>query len=126
MSDLESATPHRTPLAVHARTTHAAITFQLVTDSDHKFTDERRVIPSSPPRACRAHLRITAGGDGVLYAVHGVTSQISAVVNSVPDICTVLQEQCAYWRSGPRRLLHPQLCPLPVGAEARRFVPATW
>ncbi|GBP86538.1 hypothetical protein EVAR_69058_1 [Eumeta japonica] len=176
MSDLESATPHRTPLAVHAHAPHMQpscfqlIAMQMATRCPYEGSTEivrvaapnrklnavgqwtpqgsaisalirRRDIvtetcqvttslpmkdvchSSSSPRACRAHLRITAGGDGVLYAVHGVTSQISAVVNSVRYICTVLQ--VCLLEVGPETTTAPATCSvtsrgLRRGASCRR------
>ncbi|GBP89057.1 hypothetical protein EVAR_61721_1 [Eumeta japonica] len=123
---LESATPHRTPLAVHAHTPHAAIMFSTRHSElagDHKFTDES-VCHSSSSRAYRAHLRITAG-DGVLYAVHGVTSQISAVVNSVPIHLYGVTGAVCLLEVGPETTTAPATCSVTSrgrGAWCRRYV----
>ncbi|GBP86534.1 hypothetical protein EVAR_69054_1 [Eumeta japonica] len=81
---------------------------------------------SSSPRAYRAHLRITAGGDGVLYAVHGVTSQISAVVNSVPIHLYGVTGAVCLLEVGPETTTAPATCSvtsrgLRRGAWCRRY-----
>ncbi|GBP67606.1 hypothetical protein EVAR_98660_1 [Eumeta japonica] len=73
----------------------------------------------------RAHLRITAGGDGVLYAVHGVTSQISAVVNSVPIHLYGVTGAVCLLEVGPETTTAPATCSITSrglrrGASCRR------